>query len=206
MTADASKPTIDLSFPHDWQAKVLAARPLILPSRHFVYPQSAEEIERGALEVLIQPDAAGTQTVNPRLLKAEPFLATCALGFRDPAVPTGLWSTPKPERICAVAGGYAYLIDTVAPDSFFMIPYRPVMEIRSLVQQGLLLFTGHHSILALGRDGLAWESEKLSDEGIAIIGIDGRELHGTGWKMKTARECPFALDLRSGSTLRRSSD
>lgn len=31
---------------------MLAARPLILPPRHFVYPRDAEEVERGALEVL----------------------------------------------------------------------------------------------------------------------------------------------------------
>jgi hypothetical protein len=166
-------------------------RPLILPPGHFVYPQAAEEVERGALEVLIRTDAPGTQ----------PFLATCALGFRDPAAPTGLWSTPKPEEICAVAGGYAYLIDTTAPERFTMIPYRPVLGIRPLVQESLLLFVGHRSILAWGRDGQAWESQKLSDEGVTITGIDSGVLRGMGWDMKTDRERPFALDLRSGARL-----
>jgi hypothetical protein len=184
-------PILDLCFPHRWQAEILAARPLILPPRHFIYPQAAEEVERGALEVLIRPDAPG----------AQPFLATCALGFRDPAAPTGLWSTPKPEEICAVAGGYAYLIDTTSPDRFIMIPYRPVLEIRPLVQEGLLLFVGHHSILAWGRGGMAWESAKLSDEGITIVGVDGGVLRGTGWVLKTDREEPFTLDLRSGARL-----
>jgi hypothetical protein len=185
------KPIIDLSFPHLWQAEVLTARPLILPPRHFIYPQAAEEVERGALEVLIRPDAPG----------AQPFLATCALGFRDPAAPTGLWSTPKPEELCAVAGGYAYLIDTTSPDRFIMIPYRPVLEIRPVVQMDLLLFVGHHSILAWGAAGQAWESEKISDEGVTIAGVDGGTLRGTGWDMKTDREEPFELDLRSGKRL-----
>ena len=48
-------PTIDLNFPHEWQAEILPARPLILPRRHYVYPREAEEVERGALEVLITP-------------------------------------------------------------------------------------------------------------------------------------------------------
>ncbi len=181
-------PTIDLSFPHRWQAEVLATRPLILPPRHFVYPRAAEEVERGALEVLIRPAAP----------EAQPFLATCALGFHDPAAPTGLWSAPNPEEICAVAGGYAYLIDTTAPERFTMLPYRPVLEIRPLVREGLLLFVGHHSILAWGRDGQAWESEKLSDEGVTIAEVDGGVLRGMGWEMQSDRERPFALDLRSG--------
>ncbi|MGO8934562.1 MAG: hypothetical protein ACLPLZ_08400 [Terracidiphilus sp.] len=201
MTAPTHKSIVDLSFPHRWKAEILAARPLILPPRHFIYPQVAEEVECGALELLIRPDAAGAQPVNSRLLEAEAFLATCALGFRDPAAPTGLWSTPKPEEICAIAGGYAYLIDTSSPEFFTMIPYRPVLEIRPLVQEGLLLFVGHHSILAWGRDGEAWESEKLSDEGVTIAGEDGGVLRGTAWDMKTDREKPFTLDLQSGRRL-----
>jgi len=182
---------LDLSFPHRWQAEILSARPLILPPRHFIYPQAAEEVERGALEVLIRPDAPG----------AQPFLATCALGFRDPAAPTGLWSTPKPEEICAVAGGYAYLIDTATPDRFTMIPYRPVLEVCAVVAVALLLFVGHHSILAWGPSEQAWESAKLSDEGVTIAGIDGGVLRGKGWEMMSDSEKPFALDLRTGLLL-----
>lgn len=191
MTAPGPISILDLSFPHRWQAEILAARPLILPPRHFVYPQDAEEVERGALEVLIRPDSPN----------AQPFLATCALGFRDPAVPTGLWSTPNPEELCAVAGGYAYLIDTSSPEQFSMIPYRPVLEIRPFVEENLLLFVGHHSILAWGCDGQAWESAKLSDEGVAISEVTDGILRGTGWEMKIDREEPFALNLRTGSLL-----
>jgi hypothetical protein len=177
---------IDLSFPHRWQAETLAARPLILPPRRFVYPREAEEVERGALEVLVQPEGA------------EPFLATCALGFRDPAAPTGLWSAPKPEEICAVAGGYAYLIDTAAPEQFTMISYRPVLQVLPAVEADLLLFVSHYSILAWGREGQAWESEKLSDEGVTITGVEGGILRGKGWEMQTDKEAPFALHLRTG--------
>ncbi len=194
-------PILDLSFPHVWQAEVLPARPLILPPRHFVYPQAAEEVERGALEVLIRPGEISRDSGPKRSPGAQPFLATCALGFRDPAAPTGLWSTPNPVEICAVAGGYAYLIDTTSPDRFTMIPDRPVLEIRPLVQEGLLLFVGHHSIFAWGREGQAWESAKLSDEGVTIVGVEGGVLRGTGWEMNTDREASFAIDLRSGKRL-----
>jgi len=235
--------TVDLCFPHRWQAEILAARPLILPSRHFVYPREVEEIERGALEVLVHPGAQkrsseqlnrsqvlyqGTTSVGPQTpqkgdwastpagsssenspglsplpLKkdAQPFLATCALGFRDPVVPTGIWSTPNPDELCAVSGGYAYLINTTTPEHFTRIPYRPVLEIRPVVEQGLLLFVGHHAILAWGSGGLAWESEKLSDEGVTISGIEGGVLRGVGWEMRSDLEKAFAVELRTGAQL-----
>ncbi len=201
MSGQARRPVIDLSFPHRWHAEILAARPLILPPRHFIYPRAAEEVERGALEVMIRPDTPGggnPDAFDGGNVHAQPFLATCALGFRDAAAPAGVWSAPRPEEICAVAGGYAYLIDTIQPERFTMIPYRPVMEVRAAPAEGLLLFAGHHSILAWGRNGQAWESEKLSDEGVTMTEVEGGILRGVGWEMRSDREIPFALDLRSG--------
>ena len=184
-----SAPTFELTFPHRWQVEILPLRPVILPARHFVYPGEAEEIERGALEVLVQPDDPGSM----------PFLATCALGFRDPAVPTGIWSAPNPREMCTISGGYAYIIDTAAPEHFTMLPYRPVLQVRSLVDRDLLLFVGHRSILAWGTDGEAWETVKLSDEGVTITAVEGAVLRGLGWNMMTDQETPFALDLRMGA-------
>ena len=190
MTISAS----DLSFPHHWRAEILPSRPVILPARHFIYPREAEEVERGALEVLVRPN-----TALPDAIDTQPFLATCALGFRDPAVPTGLWSTPIPREICAVSGGYAYLIDTVEPQRFTMIPFRPVLEVRVFLAEKLLLFISHHNILAWGEQGEAWKSEKLSDEGVTISKVEDGVIHGLGWNLMTDRETPFALDLRTGS-------
>jgi hypothetical protein len=220
---------IDESFAHYWKAEVLPARPAILPARNYVYPRQAEEVERGALEVLITPGlyhGAASREYRPSEAKAEhevsghdfsraeissqkdgasapersrpPFLATCALGFRDPAVPSGIWSAPSEKEICAVSGGYAYIVDTAAPEQFTMIHYRPVLAVRAAVEAGLLLFVGSYSILAWGRCGQAWESERLSDEGVTITGIDGFALRGTGWQMMADKETAFTLDLRSG--------
>ena len=187
---------MDESFPHHWSAEILAARPMILPPRHFTYPREAEEVERGALEVLVRPAANAHGEGCPR--SAQDFLATCALGFRDAGVPTGVWSCPNPGEMCAVSGGYAYLIDTADPARFTMLEYRPVLAVLAAPAQRLLLFVSHHRVLAWGRDGQAWESPKLSDEGVTLGAINGDTLHGLGWNMKTDEETAFALDLRSG--------
>jgi len=186
VSGQATGPVIDFSFPHCWKAEMLAARPAILPVRRFTYPREAEEVERGALEVMVKPEHGG------------PFLATCALGFRDPVAPTGLWSTPHPEWLCAVSGGYAYLIDTAVPEQFTMLPYRPVLGIYPAPGDGLLLFVSHHRILAWGRDGQAWESEKLSDEGVTVTAVEPGVVRGLGWEMVTDREREFAVELKSG--------
>jgi hypothetical protein len=180
---------IDLSFPHNWSAEILSRRPLILPTRQFVYPKQAEDIERGALEVMVRPSGA------------EPFLATFALGFADAAAPTGLWSCPDPDWLCALAGGYAYVVNTRQPEQFEQIEYRPVLLVRALSANNLLIFAGHHSLFAWGVHGKSWQTERLSSEGIEISRIEGDRLEGIGWDLITDRDVPFAIDLRTGARL-----
>lgn len=188
----------NLDFPHEWRAEVLAKPPLIAPARQFTYPQQVageeDAMARGALLLLVHPPVGGT------------FLATCALGYTDPAMPTGIFSCPNPRELCAVAGGYAYIVDTVAPERSTHIPLKPVAEVLVPVDRGLLLFVGFHAIVAWGREGLAWQTGRLSWEGIRIVGIGVREdesetaaLHGFGWNMPTDKEVEFSIDLHTGA-------
>jgi hypothetical protein len=174
----------------NWTAEVLTRPPLIAPARQFTYPQqiAGEEdaLARGALQLMVRPAAGGA------------FLATCALGFTDPSMPTGLFPCPRPEEMCAVAGGYAYIVDTTHPEACTHIAMKPVIEVRILEEQNLLLFSGFHAIIAWGEQGLAWQTSKLSWEGLRISGIEGNTLHGFGWNLMTDKEVAFSVDLLTG--------
>jgi hypothetical protein len=186
--ADSAKDAQEFS--HAWSVEILKTPPLIAPAQQFTYPRqiAGEEdaLARGALQLMVHPASGGT------------FLATCALGFIDPAMPTGVFACPNAVQMCAVAGGYAYVIDTAHPEHSTHIGLKPVIEVRPLAAQRLLLFVGFHSMLAWGREGLAWESARLSWEGVRIISIDGNVLHGMGWNLLTDREVAFSLDLLTG--------
>jgi len=184
------------SFPHHWRAELLAKPPLIAPARQFTYPQQVageeDALSRGALLALLHPAAGGD------------FLATCALGFTDPSMPTGLFSCPNPRELCAVAGGYAYVIDTESPERSTHISLKPVVEVLTLADHGLLIFVGFHTIAAWGGDGLAWQTARLSWEGIRVTGVradaNGADaLHGFGWNLTTDQEVEFKVNLRTGA-------
>jgi hypothetical protein len=194
------------SFERNWEAEILPGRPMILPGRQYVYPNAAEEVERGALEVLVRPLAGLDGS------RAEPFLATFALGFRDPAAPTGVWAMPHADWLCAVSGGYAYCVDATAPERFVFLRYRPVLQVLAhpplsgVSGDGLILFAGHYSVLAWGRDGEVWESDRLSWEGVTELRVETEAteagprdvLRGMGWDLIQDREIPFTLDLVTG--------
>jgi hypothetical protein len=141
---------------------------------------------RGALLIDVKP--AG----SPNLL------ATCALGFRDPSLPTGVFACPRPDDLLAIAGGYGYLVDTQHPERCLHLPLRPVASIFSAPSASLILLAGFHHVAALGSEGLLWQSARLSWEGVTMTEVRDGHLYGTGWNMQSDRDVPFALDLATG--------
>ncbi len=179
------------AFPHTWSAQVLAQPPLIAPARQFTYPKRVlgedDAMARRALLLNVMPASGGL------------FLATCALGFRDPAMPSGIFSCPRANDLLAVAGGYAYLIDTLAPERCLHVPLRPVTRVLPAQEAGLILLAGFHTVVALDTNGLRWESAKLSWEGVTLGEVRDGKLHGTGWNMHTNRDVAFTLNLATGA-------
>ena len=179
------------TFAQSWTAQVLTAPPLIAPARQFVYPLHVpgeeDAMGRGALQLLVRPASGGS------------FLATCALGFRDKSLPSGVFACPAPDDMLALAGGYAYLVNTTRPESCLHLPLRPVTQIVSAVDEGLILLAGFHTVAAVGAAGLLWETGKLSWEGLKLGEVRDGRLHGEGWNMQTDREVPFTVDLSSGA-------
>jgi hypothetical protein len=184
-------PTEPHPFPANWRAEVLKAPPLIAPARQFVYPQNIpgeeDALARGALQVMVHPASGGS------------FLATFALGFKAPNLPTGIYPCPNPDELCALAGGYAYLIDTAQPTRSTLLNMRPVVEVLPVPAANLLVFAGHHHLAAWGREGLAWQTARLTWEGLRITGVDSARLSGFGWDLRTDRELPFTVDLATGA-------
>jgi hypothetical protein len=181
--------TLD-TFPRSWSAQVLSQPPLIAPARKFTYPLHVpgeeDAMARGAVLVEVKPATGGT------------FLATCALGFRDPSLPSGIFSCPRPDDILFVAGGYAYLVDTLRPETCFHFRLRPVVGVFAANDNNLLILEGLNRVEAIGPEGLAWQSDRLSWEGVTLERIEVNTLHGLGWDMRNNREEPFELDLRTG--------
>ena len=114
-------------------------------------------------------------------------------------MPTGVWSAPNADEMCAVAGGYAYLVDTAAPERVVQVPLRPVTAVRALEREGLLVFAGFTNLVAWGAEGQVWATGRLSWEGVTLGEVADGRLTGTGWEMVSDKELPFSVDLRTGA-------
>ena len=113
-------------------------------------------------------------------------------------MPTGIFACPNADEICAVAGGYGYVAHAEAPEKCTLLTMKPVVAVHSAVDAGLLLFVGFQSILAWGREGLVWETGRLSWDGVRMTAVEGYEARGFGWDLRGDVEVEFRVDLRTG--------
>jgi len=176
-------------FPHNYEIKVVQSHALMHPvEKLYQYPAVLEEGDRSGLYLRVAPG------------KSDAWMGFFAKGFDSPEVARGVFSCPDPDWLCAVANGYAYAVDAAKPERWIQVEQRPVVEIRSVPELKLLLFTGFTSITGLGESQRLWTTERLSWEGISISDIQGSRLHGMGWDAITDQEVSFEVDLLTGES------
>lgn len=177
----------DFTLPRNYEVRILEAAPPIHPiEKLYHYPVELEEGDRSGAYVRVTPGGCPA------------WMGFFALGFDSDQVVNQVCSTPDPGRFCVVVGGYAYVVKASDPAEWLRIEQRPVVDVRVLSQQGLLLFFGFTSITALGNSGIEWTTERLTWEGLTIAAVDGDKLHGHGWDALADKEVPFTVDLKTG--------
>ncbi len=177
----------DFTFPRHYEVRILEAAPPVHPiEKLHHYPVELEEGDRSGAYIRVTPPGAPA------------WVGFFAQGFDSDQVVNQICSTPDLDSFCAVVGGYSYVVKAADPAQWLRIEQRPVVDMRVLPQQGLLLFAGFTSITALGPFSIAWTTERLTWEGLTISEINGNILRGKGWNALTNEEVSFEVDLKTG--------
>ncbi len=178
---------LDFTFPRNYEAKILESAPPVHPlEKLYHYPVELEEGDRSGAYLRVTPQ------------KSPAWNGFFALGFESDQVISALCSCPDPDSLCVVVGGYAYVVKATDPTSWFRVEQRPVMELRAVSENELILFTGFTTISAVGRTGLAWTTDRLSWEGVEVTDIADGKLRGLGWDAFADKRVPFEIDLLTG--------
>jgi hypothetical protein len=177
----------DFTFPRNYEVRILEAAPPVHPvEKLYHYPVELEEGDRSGAYLRVTPQSGPA------------WVGFFALGFDSEQVVNQVCSSPDPNSFCVIVGGYAYIVKASSPADWLRIEQRPVVDLRVLSHQGLMLFVGFTSVTALGSSGVAWTTERLSWEGLAINEISRDKLQGHGWDAIADKEVPFEVDLKTG--------
>jgi hypothetical protein len=177
----------DFTLPRSYEVKVLTSPPPAHPvEKLHHYPVELEEGDRAGCHLRVVPQSGPA------------WFGFFASGFESAQVMNAVSSCPDPDYLCVIAGGYPYVVNASHPQRWFRIEQRPVVDFITVPSEELILFAGFTSITALGRNGIAWTTGRLSWEGVSITQVGSQVLRGVGWDAISDKECPFEVDLTTG--------
>ena len=180
----------DLSFPHSYKVEALGELPgtgkLAYPVIFFPPPEHRPEHNGLWLKVTA---ASGRTWVGVFAFSVSNF--------------SRVLSSPDSSRVCVVAKGSAYIVKVDEPEIWEQIPVIPVLDVRLLQEERLLVFSDFIRLAAYCSSGLAWRSPQVCWDGLKIVSVSRKTIEGTGYDPTNAitHESRFAVDLKTGRSL-----
>lgn len=171
-------------FPHNYDVEVLEE----LPGRaipRFYFPGANPLGGSDGLLVLVNPPGGNG------------WLGVFAFGGYGHGL-TMVSSTPDESTLCVVSDGAGYLVRADKPSCWLDAPVVPVVEVRPLPDQEMLLMVGFNVIGAVGQAGLLWRTGTLSYDGICLTSVGEKYIEGEGWDPTSAKRPKFKVDLLTG--------
>jgi hypothetical protein len=90
------------------------------------------------------------------------------------------------------------MVKTDEPDTWKKIPVWPVLDVRLIPEQQLLVFADFTRLAAYGHDGLVWQSPPLCGDDLRILGVTRDTIEAIGYEPSDSRDLRLALDIRTG--------
>jgi hypothetical protein len=173
-------------FPAAYEFERLAELPASRAKRLF-YPGATAIGGRDGLNIHIIPHGG------------EEWIGTFAAGGFGPKSVTEVCHTPNPNKLCVVSEGQGYVLDVRHPKSCDSVPIFPVLALRSSAKHRLLIFANHTELLALGEQGVAWRTARLSWDSLKLTSMTDDELSGVFWDIRSESEQSFKVNLANGT-------
>jgi hypothetical protein len=178
--------TIDTTFAHLYECEQLIESPK-LSSPHFYYPGASTQGGRDGILVRVRPE------------KGEPWLGTFAFGQEASKSASGILSMPSPHQFCVVATGAGYIVAANVPTTWEAVQATPIIDVRSVRAQGLIVFATYTNLVAYGRTGLKWRTKRLSWDNLKITEVTDTFIKGEFWDIRSEAMDTFTVDLATGN-------
>ncbi|MGB9122728.1 MAG: hypothetical protein WCE73_19080 [Candidatus Angelobacter sp.] len=129
-----------------------------------------------------------------------PWMASFKFGYPTRLALSGIFSTPNPESLCVVAGGFGYWIDVVQQTKSDIKCF-PIRQAHICEKPDLIVFADCTRLAAYDANGLKWRTDRLVLDDLFIVDGDISVLTCEGLDAAAAATVQFKVDLLSGLKL-----
>lgn len=179
---------MDKSFPHSYECDQMDELPGISLLQHYYYPGASTEGGRDGVLVRISPE------------DGRPWLATFAFGEITPNGASGIFSTPNPRTLCAVARGAGYFVSAAEPRSWESIAVLPIRDVRPVPHNGVIVFANFTHLIAYDQRGVRWRTKRLALDDLKITEVTDMYIKGEFWDIRAGAKGTFLVDLITGAS------
>jgi hypothetical protein len=113
----------------------------------------------------------------------------------------GLFATPDPHRVCCVVNGFAYVVDVTDPIAGSDIAQVPTLAVTAIPEADRLLLVSFTDVTALGPRGIAWRTNRLVLDDLAVVETSRERIVCTGWIIPGVEATRVVLDAETGAVL-----
>lgn len=178
--------TIDTTFAHSYECQRLTETPRTAPV-HYYYPGASIQGGRDGILVEVRSE------------RGESWLGTFAFGRLTPNGVSGLFTTPDPQRLCVVARGEGYLVSANTPTVWQPILATPIIDVRPIRAQEIIVFADFTELVAYGQSGIKWRTKRLTFDGLKITEVTDTSITGEFWDIRSEAMASFVVDLATGT-------
>jgi hypothetical protein len=176
---------IDSTFSQLYVCQLLSEMP-VEPLRHYYYPGVTTKGGRDGL------------LVEVRSHRGRPWVGTFAFGTVAPSGFSGLFATPDGEQLCVVSRGEGYLVNAITPTTWEAVSARPIIDVRPIRNQEIIVFANFTELVAHGPSGIKWRTKRLAWDNLKITKVGETFLRGEFWDIRREAVGNFVVDLATG--------
>jgi hypothetical protein len=129
----------------------------------------------------------------------EPWIGIFAFGDMLPSGDCQICRGPGRNHLSILAKGDAYIASPNIPASFIHVKSCPAIRVVPVPSRNLMLFHDFTEIVAYNENGLAWETARISWDGIKIDEVSDTAILGKSWDAPNEKHVQFSVDLTDGS-------
>jgi hypothetical protein len=175
---------IELNFSHEYEIKVLDE----LPSGKKIYYYPGANTQGGKDGALIE--------ITP--LHGESWIGVFAFGEITPKGVSGVYALPNTDKLCVVSRGAGYFVSANNPTDWGKVKSIPVIDVRSVLSQGIVLFANYTELIAYDSSGVKWRTERLAFDSFEIVELTDNQLRGEYYDIRSEAKETFEVDLLTG--------
>jgi hypothetical protein len=136
--------------------------------------------------------------IFPNSDNCEPWFGSFSEGTISPNAIDYCSSHPDPKKLMIISKGAGYIVNVEKPSEYEEISLTPIMGVLALNEYGIIILHSFSRFIAIGINGVIWETPNVSWDGIKNCKIENKRIKAEVWNSPENIFSPVEVLIETG--------